>query len=165
MAVMSRPAKPVRPAWGLSSAVSCAISVVLPAPFGPMTACSSPSGTARLTLSDAVMPPKRLLKPSIASNGSGMPPPQHAIDTAARVDDDEYQKRADDELRVFGDSRERLLEHQQRHGADERTEWRAHAAEHYYHDKIARARPVHHRGADEVGVVGEQHAGKPEIGR
>ena len=46
-------------------------------------------------------------------------------------------------------------------GADQRPEHRAHAAQHHHDDEIPRARPMHHRRADEIGVVGEQRAGKP----
>src|SRR3954469_19903056 len=103
---MSRPAKQMRPACGASSPVICPINVVLPAPFGPMMACNSPSVTVRFTLSDAVTPPKRLVSPSIASSGSGMTQPQHAVDAAACVEHDEQQQRPDDDLRVLGDARE-----------------------------------------------------------
>src|SRR5215212_1237114 len=117
---MSRPAKRIRPACGESSPVSCPISVVLPAPFGPMMACNSPSDTVRLTSSDAATPPKRLVSPSIASSGSGMAQPQHAVDAAARVKNDQQKQRPNDDLRVFGDAGERLFEHQQRDRADQR---------------------------------------------
>src|SRR5437764_3253069 len=117
---MSRPAKRMRPACGVSSPVSCPISVVLPAPFGPIMACNSPSRTARLTSSEAVMPPKRLVSPSMASSGSGMTQPQHAVDAATRVQHDKKQQRPDDDLRVFGDAGERLFEHEQRDRADQR---------------------------------------------
>ena len=43
----------------------------------------------------------------------------------------------------------------QRHRADQRADDRAHAAEHHHDDEIARARPIHHRGADEIGVIGD----------
>src|SRR5947209_3386198 len=119
---MSRPAKRMRPACGASSPVSCPMSVVLPAPFGPMMACSSPSGTARVTSSEAVMPPNRLVSPSITSSGSAMTQPQHAIDAAAGVEHDEQQQGPDDDLPVFGDAGERLFQHEQRDRADQRAE-------------------------------------------
>ncbi len=43
-------------------------SVVLPAPFGPMTAKIVPGATLKLTLSTASRPRKRLLSPSISSS-------------------------------------------------------------------------------------------------
>src|SRR5687768_16580706 len=48
------------------------ISVVLPAPFGPMSACTSPAATSRPTSSVATTPPKRLetsLRLSMPSSG------------------------------------------------------------------------------------------------
>src|SRR2546423_1220598 len=127
----------MRPACGASSPVSCPISVVLPAPFGPMMAWSSPSGTARLTSSEAVTPPKRLVSPSIASSASGMARPQYAVDAAAGIKHDEQQQWADDDLPVFGDARERLFQHEQRARADQRTDRRTHAAEHNNDDEVA----------------------------
>src|ERR1041384_359153 len=127
---MSTPANRMRPASGSTSPVSWPINVVWRAPFGPMIACNSPSGTARLTPSDAMMPPKRRVSPSIASSGSGTAQPQHSIDAAARIKHHEQQQRADDDLRVFGDAGKRLLEHEQRHRSDQRAERRAHPAEH-----------------------------------
>ena len=58
----------------------------------------------------------------------------------------------------------RFFQHQQRDRADQRAEGRRHAAEHHHHDEIAGARPVHHRGTDELGVVGEQRAGEAAHG-
>ena len=74
--VMSRPSKRMRPASGAISPVSWPISVVLPAPFGPMMACSSPRGTSSAMSSEATTPPKRLLRPSICSSGSGTAQPR-----------------------------------------------------------------------------------------
>ena len=68
--VMSWPAKRMRPASGVNWPVSCAISVVLPAPFGPITACSSPAATASVRSSVATMPPKRLARLSTCSKAS-----------------------------------------------------------------------------------------------
>ena len=45
--------------------------------------------------------------------------------------------------------------------ADHRAEQRAHAAEDHHDHQIAGAGPVHHGRTDEIGVVGEQRAGKP----
>src|SRR5262245_32333043 len=177
-AVMSRPAKATRPESGAISPVSSPISVVLPAPFGPMTACSSPAGTLSVMSSDATTPPKRLVRPSIARSASVTTlAPQQSVDAAARIEHDQEEQRAQHDLPIFrdlhrhrllhewkrhraNDRRQELLEHQQRDRADQRAERRRHAAEHDHHDEIARARPVHGRRADEAGMVGEQRAGK-----
>src|SRR5712692_3842433 len=52
-------------------------TLVLPAPFGPISANSSPASTANETLSSTVRPPKRSVSHSIAS--SAIPPPAAAI--------------------------------------------------------------------------------------
>src|SRR4051812_1423017 len=66
---MSSPRKRMFPALGARSPESRFSSVVLPAPFGPMTACTAPGGKARLTESTAVRPPKRRLSASVSSIG------------------------------------------------------------------------------------------------
>src|SRR5262245_7501683 len=52
-------------------------TLVLPAPFGPISANSSPASTANDTRSSTVRPPKRSVRPSIAR--SAIPPPATAI--------------------------------------------------------------------------------------
>src|SRR5437667_867266 len=54
-------------------------SVVLPAPFGPMIATTSPRPISRLTFVSAVSAPKRTLTPSTSRSGRSLtrpPPPQ-----------------------------------------------------------------------------------------
>ena len=43
-------------------------SVVLPAPFGPISPQMAPLATSKLTSSSAVTPPKRIVTPSTASS-------------------------------------------------------------------------------------------------
>src|SRR5262245_32095612 len=161
-AVTSLPSKWMRPASGAISPASWAMSVVLPAPFGPITACSSPFGTASEIASDAITPPKRLLRPSICNSASAtVDSGDQTIDAAAREQHHQQEQRTKDDLPVFGNARERFFQHQQRQRADHRPEHRAHAAEHRHDDEVARAGPVHERRADEVGMVGEQRSGKP----
>src|ERR1700742_5324810 len=175
---MSWPAKRMRPLSAKSWPESCAISVVLPAPFGPITACNSPCGISKTTSSVATMPPKRLASFSTWSRASAMTHlrvgfcailcgehcadlAEHPVDAAARVQHSEQQHRPEDDLPIFGYAGQRLLQQQQRDGAEHRACDRAHAAEHHHDDEIARTRPIHHRGADEIGVVGEQRAREP----
>src|SRR4029079_11328825 len=97
----------MRPASGTISPASWPISAVLPAPFGPMMACSSPRITSSRTLSEATTPPKRLVRPSTVSNASAIAlnpargPRQQTVDTAAREQHDQEQHRAENELPVF----------------------------------------------------------------
>jgi len=55
------PANEIEPWSGASTPAIRLNSVVLPAPFGPITAKISPSPTAKLTPSTAVSPRKRLV--------------------------------------------------------------------------------------------------------
>src|SRR5258705_8602735 len=57
----SRPFSVNEPAVGRTNPQITLNSVVLPAPFGPMTLTTRPGGTARETSSSAVRPPKRTL--------------------------------------------------------------------------------------------------------
>src|SRR5205823_1759259 len=57
------PATRMVPSLGFSTWESSFISVDLPAPFSPATACTSPGRMSRLTRSSACTPGKRLLTP------------------------------------------------------------------------------------------------------
>src|SRR5690348_1119158 len=48
------------------------MSVVLPAPFGPISACTSPAATSSVTPSTATTPPKRLLRLASESTGDSL---------------------------------------------------------------------------------------------
>src|SRR5262245_41970054 len=52
-------------------------ALVLPAPFGPISANSSPAATENDTSSSTVRPPKR--RPTWATSSSAIPPPRPAI--------------------------------------------------------------------------------------
>src|SRR5206468_2831848 len=105
------------------------IRVVLPAPFGPMMACSSPSATSNETWSVATMPPNRFISLSTRSRGSGTgKPPQQSHDAAAAEQHDQEQQRPHDEGPVFRDLRQQLFQHQKHDRADHRTEHGGHSA-------------------------------------
>src|ERR1700710_2149981 len=110
---MSRPASRMVPAPGSSCPVSWLISVVLPAPFGPMIACNSPLATSSETLSVARMPPNRRTSFSTRSNGSATAQPfQKPDDTPASEQHDQQQQRPHDQRPVFRDLRQKLFQHQ-----------------------------------------------------
>src|ERR1051325_3180672 len=67
--VMSRPSRKIAPAVGRSTPVRRLISVVLPAPFGPISAWRAPFWTASETSSVATMPPKFFSSPLVSSTG------------------------------------------------------------------------------------------------
>src|SRR6185295_8725383 len=165
-AVMSRPAKTIEPASGLSRPEIWLISVVLPAPFGPITACSSPGMMSRLRSSVTTSPPKLLCSLARRSNGSAtsQPPRQFAADadeTAAREQHDQYQDGTEDHLPMLGEAREPLLGQEVCGRADDRAMQRAQPAEQHHHDQFTRALPGHVGGADEFGGIGKEKAGEP----
>src|SRR5262249_41454578 len=68
-AVMRSPRKCTSPAVGSSAPVSRLMSVVLPAPLGPISAWRAPEAMARLTASTATSAPKRRVRFVVASAG------------------------------------------------------------------------------------------------
>src|ERR1700730_9625866 len=111
------------PASDRNSPASWPTRVVLPAPFGPITACSSPGLTSSVIASAATIPPKRFDSPSTASKTSAPARPHdEPVNPAAREQHDQQQERAENNLPVLGDVRERFLQHQQRDGAEQRPE-------------------------------------------
>src|SRR5690242_4236519 len=69
---MSRPSNTTRPAVGWYRPVTLLKSVVLPAPFGPISAKTSPRLMLKLTLSTATSPPNLFVRP----DSSRMLPPR-----------------------------------------------------------------------------------------
>src|SRR6266851_7059150 len=99
------------PEFGGSCPVSWLISVVLPAPFGPMIACNSPLETSSERLSVATIPPNRRTSFSTRSKGSATAqPPEQAQDAAAPEQHDQQQQRAHDHRPVLRHLRQRLFE-------------------------------------------------------
>src|SRR4029077_3701005 len=98
------------PEFGVNCPVNWLINVVLPAPFGPMMACSSPGATSSDRLSVARMPPKRRTRFSTRSKGSAKEsataqPPEQAHDAAAREHHDQQQQRPHDQRPIFRELR------------------------------------------------------------
>src|SRR4029453_18685024 len=154
--VMSRPAKWMGPVSGRGLPVSWLTKVVLPAPLGPIRAWISPGRTSIETLSVAIRPPKRLIRPVAASSGSTMAAPEQGIDAAPGVERDQHQHGAEHDLPVLAPTLaqeveqrlQRFLQHEEGDGAVERPEQRAHAAQHDDDDQVARLHPRHNGGRD-----------------
>src|SRR6267378_1418447 len=118
------------PEFGSNCPVSWLISVVLPAPFGPMIACNSPFATSSERLSVASTPPNRRTSFSTQSKGSATAqPPEQPDDAAASEQHDQQQQRAHDQRPVFGDLRQELFQQQIHHRAHHRAEQCAPAVE------------------------------------
>src|SRR5579872_5226815 len=108
---MSAPAKRMLPSCGTISPLSRPISVVLPAPFGPMTACTSFATTSKVIASAATTPPKRRVRRSVCNRGLATAPPlEQPADAAVYVDRHQEQDRTEDQIGIFGDAREYLLQ-------------------------------------------------------
>src|SRR3954470_5550649 len=162
--MISWPANAMRPASGTIRPEIWLIKVVLPAPFGPITACSSPGITSSVTSSVTRSPPKFLLKFSMRSTGSATNhPPQPLGDAdqpAAREHGDQHQQWPENHLPVLGEAREPFLSEQECGRADDCPVKGTHTAEDHHDEQVARALPRHVGGADEVGRVAEQESGK-----
>src|SRR5215211_1222853 len=163
IAVMSVPAKIMRPASGAISPQIWLISVVLPAPFGPITACNSPGWTSKVTSSLAMRPPNLLHSASTRNTGSATAELSRQLacepdQASAGEHDDKDQERTEDHLPVLGEVRQPLLQQEERRSTDDGAMEPTHAAEKHHDDELAGPVPRHIGGAHEIGGVGEQEA-------
>src|SRR6516225_2292100 len=108
-------------------------SVVLPAPFGPMTPRISPGATARSTPSTAASPPKRLRRclASSSAMASGLPHPlaEQAGRTQQQHQNDQ-QKAVDVLIRRREERRTERFHDAEQNAGDERARNRAQPADH-----------------------------------
>src|SRR5260221_12034625 len=160
-AAMYAAAERTPPRSGRRSAASWLISVVLPAPFGPMMAWVSPSRISRLTPSHASSAPKLLVRPLTSSRVLFILAEEQSREAALEEEHRQHQERPQDELPVRSPARERVLDQEQRKGAEHRSGDARHASEYDHEHKLARARPVHELGREVGGVVDEERPGEP----
>src|SRR6266568_247491 len=160
-AVMSSPAKRTRPRSGKRLPASWLIRVVLPAPFGPMIAWVSPSRTSRSTLSLASSAPKLFVRPRTSSRVLFILAEEQSREAPPQEEHRQHQERPEDELPVLRPTRERVLDREQRKGAEHRPGDARHAAQDHHEHELARARPVHELGREVRGVVDEQRPASP----
>src|SRR5262247_1704495 len=125
---MSVPAKRTVPESGRRFPASWLMKVVLPAPFGPITACVSPSATSKSMPSLARNAPNCFVSPRTSSIGLV----EHASQSALEEDDREHEQRAEHDLPVFGPAFQHLLDEHQREGAEHRSGGARHAAEDHH---------------------------------
>src|SRR5256885_5634522 len=135
---MSSPRKRMWPALGARSPERRLSSVVFPAPFGPITACTEPARKARLTASTAVRPPNCRLSASVSIIGfsdaaslilvldlghpAAAADPGEAVGEQQHDQDDEH---ADAEQPELGQRLQRLLEQNEHESADHRAQARS----------------------------------------
>src|SRR5689334_25444286 len=96
--VTSSPAKAMRPPSGRRLPASWPMKVVLPAPFGPITACVSPSATSKSMPSLARSAPNCFVSPRTSSIGFV----EHAGEAALEENHRKHEQRAQDDLPVLG---------------------------------------------------------------
>src|SRR3954467_9349875 len=110
--VMSSPAKTMWPESGRRLPASWLMKVVLPAPFGPMIACVSPSRTARSMPSLARRAPKVFVRARTSSMAL-----KNAGEAALEEDDREHEQRPEHRLPVLGPTLQDLFQDDQRERA------------------------------------------------
>src|SRR3990172_8385163 len=137
------PAKRIVPESGRRSPESWLMKVVLPAPFGPITACVSPSCMSKLILSHARRAPKLFDSPRTSSSMSFIPGSrQHAREPVAEEEHREDEERPQNDLPVLGPAREKCLGDEERKRSKQRARAGRDAAEDHHEHDLAGARPV-----------------------
>src|SRR5712664_693620 len=132
---MSSPAKRILPVSGRRLPASWPISVVLPAPFGPMIASVSPSSTSRSMSSVARSAPKVFDRLLTCNRASSIGLVEHAGEAAPEKDHRQDEERPEDHLPVLRPAGQQVLDQQQRESAEHRASSARHAAEdHHEHD-------------------------------
>src|ERR1041385_2857215 len=146
---MSSLAKTMRPASGRRSPASWPMNVVLPAPFGPMTACVSPSRTSKSIASLARSAPKLFVRPRTSSM-------ENSGKAALEENHRQHEQRSRDPLPVLGPALEDLLCDEEHEGAEHRTRRAGHAAEDHHEHQVAGLHPARESGRSEERRVGKE---------
>src|SRR6516225_6274873 len=162
------------PEVGTRSPERTLTSVLLPAPFGPITACSSPTAKWSETLSTAVSPRKRLVSCTALSTGSGIDrcPSSLRQQTKASHAGGGEQNDQDDEnahrtLPVLGKraeetiAGEHLLQQNEGERADDGSIQPAQPTEDEHHQNPRRVMPREDLRVDEPELASRKIAGEP----
>src|SRR5271168_4800162 len=182
-AVISLPSRIMLPAVGLSTPVSKLITVVLPAPFGPIKAWRAPFSIDSETSCAATMPPKRFSRPIVSRIGMASTPLRRSAANGGRTlyeaggkagaqcrrpllhpfaadQHDHDQHEADPELPVLRrEAGDPVLQEFVDHGADQAAIEIAGAADDQDQKKIGRAFERQHVKRAEGGRLREEAAG------
>src|SRR6185437_14764790 len=143
--VMFSPSNVTLPAVGGKKPLMRLKKVVLPAPFGPITARSSPAFMSNVTPSTAFNVPKWRDTLSIRKNvdpaGAGL-----AIEDAEHAfreqEHDEHEEQADEGHPVFGHARQIVLSDDEDDHPEQRPKEAAHASEHDHDHEVAGQDPM-----------------------
>src|SRR5277367_5929329 len=104
---MSEPLKRTLPLCGVISPATRLTRVVLPAPFGPITALTSPGRISREIASAARTPPKRLVRPAICKSGSATAAAfEQTFNPAVQIDCNNEQNRSEDQIGILCEPRQ-----------------------------------------------------------
>src|SRR5215831_811368 len=161
------------PEVGARSPERTLTSVLLPAPFGPITACSSPTAKWSETLSTAVSPRKRLVSCTALSTSSGidrcprsLPQQTKAGQSAGHEKDDQNDENAHRKLPMLGKRAEEtivgehLLQQNEGKGADDGSIQPAHPTEDEHHQNPRRVMPREDLRVDEPELASREIAGQ-----
>src|SRR3989442_13245960 len=167
---MSRPSKRISPRSEGKVPEIWLMSVVLPAPLGPISAWTSPLFTSSVTSSVATTPPKRF---DTRLSSSTAPPRQQPGDAVRREQHDRQHHQADAEIgvllvvgrhgsepgdRVVGDHVLQTEEHERPDGPAPEL---ADAAQDHHDHQRARLHPVQHVRVDVLAMAREERPGEP----
>src|SRR5260221_989955 len=148
MRVTSAPAKVIAPPSARKWPEIRLISVVFPAPFGPISPNTMPWGTARSTAFTATTPPNRFVRPTVSSNirsphlaeTRGAADVEQRHQAARQVHDDHDEDRALQDVAIFLERLERRRQRRQERGPEDRAEHVRDAARDREHQDLHRAR-------------------------
>src|SRR5574343_1574033 len=123
------------------------MKVVLPAPLGPIRACTSPSAMSRSTACRASSAPKRRLSWRTLSRASLMAGSAQGGDAAWREEHDAEQQQTEAQMPVQGEAGENFFQPEQDEGTQAPAVEIAGAANDHHHQQAARLRPLQEAGA------------------
>src|SRR5689334_22829547 len=153
-----------------SSPDSRLMSVVLPAPLGPSTACSLPFSSSIATSLTAINPPNRRQRPCVASIESlivaaadqrALEARRYARKTAGQEDHQRDDRGAEQKLPMRSHRRVDLLQRDERERADNRSVQAALPAQYQHQQHVARLMPRQKLRVDESELQRRQIAGEP----
>jgi hypothetical protein len=140
------------------------MKVVLPAPLGPIRACSSPVSTIRSTACKASTAAKRRDSLRTSSSTSATCFSEQGGDAARREEHDGEQQQAEPDRPVLREAGKHFFQAQQDDRADDAAVEIADTADDDHDQQGAGLGPLQQVGAGQSGQVGEQRAGEPGQG-
>src|SRR6187455_667683 len=162
--VTSRSPNVIVPPVGLRSPESRLTKVVLPAPFGPITAWISPVTSSSDTSFTAASPPKRFDSAVVRSATSVIvvlrrDARDQRLDAARDGEHNRDDDQAFGELPVLGEALQVFFQPHHHDGADQRPGDAALSAEHDHHQRDRRLVPAEHLRRDEAELRRREVAG------